>query len=181
MIRLLHILPYLGRIRRWLLWIQEVNWMHIRCSKDVQNIFWTSYGRSIYVLCPGGKKQWSKNLPPQSECSKIGKLKPTVFGPFCPWKALNFGSLKMQKVGHFTHCMSGAIVTTSRASSFSIFHMLVVFDPIHQQIYLIPLCLLRIASCKWPDGFEFFNCRDSEGIFIKLSLESKTETHSWSI
>ena len=107
-IRLLHILPYLGRIRRLLLWIQEVNWMHIRCSKDVQNIFWTSYGRSIYVLCPGGKKQWSKSLPPQSEWSKIGKLKTTVFGPFCPWKALNFGSLKMQKVGHFTHCMVGS-------------------------------------------------------------------------
>ena len=27
---------------------------HIRRSEDAQDIFWTSYVRSIYVLCPGG-------------------------------------------------------------------------------------------------------------------------------
>ena len=31
-------------------WTQDENWTYIRRS-DVQNIFWTSYVRSIYVLC----------------------------------------------------------------------------------------------------------------------------------
>ena len=34
-------------------WTQDVNWTYIRFSKDVQDIFWTSSVRSIYVLCPG--------------------------------------------------------------------------------------------------------------------------------
>ena len=35
-------------------WTQDVNWMCIRRSKDVLDIFWTFYIGSIYVLCPGG-------------------------------------------------------------------------------------------------------------------------------
>ena len=35
-------------------WTQGVNWTYIRRSEDVQDIFWTPYVRSIYVLCPGG-------------------------------------------------------------------------------------------------------------------------------
>ena len=29
---------------------QDVNWTYIRRSEDVQDVFWTSYVRSIYVL-----------------------------------------------------------------------------------------------------------------------------------
>ena len=35
-------------------WTKDVNWMHIRRSEDALDIFWMSYVRSIYVLCPGG-------------------------------------------------------------------------------------------------------------------------------
>ena len=34
-------------------WAQDVNWMYIRRSEDVQDVFWTSYSLSNYVLCPG--------------------------------------------------------------------------------------------------------------------------------
>ena len=30
---------------------QDVNWTYIRRSEDIQNVFWTSYVHSIYVLC----------------------------------------------------------------------------------------------------------------------------------
>ena len=36
-------------------WTQDVNWTYIRRLEDIQDVFWTSYVRSIYVLCPGGK------------------------------------------------------------------------------------------------------------------------------
>ena len=32
-------------------WTQEVNWTYTRRSEGVQNVFWTFYVRSIYVLC----------------------------------------------------------------------------------------------------------------------------------
>ena len=35
-------------------WTHDVNWTYIRRSEDVQDVFWTFYVRSIYVLCPGG-------------------------------------------------------------------------------------------------------------------------------
>ena len=35
---------------------QDVNWTYIRRSEDVLDVFWTSYVRSIYVLCLWGKK-----------------------------------------------------------------------------------------------------------------------------
>ena len=31
--------------------IKDVNWTYIRRSEDVQDVFWTSYVHSIYVLC----------------------------------------------------------------------------------------------------------------------------------
>ena len=31
-------------------WTQDVNWTYKRCSEDVQDVFWTSYVRLIYVL-----------------------------------------------------------------------------------------------------------------------------------
>ena len=34
-------------------WTQDVNWKYTRRSEDVQDIFWTSYVRWIYVLWPG--------------------------------------------------------------------------------------------------------------------------------
>ena len=33
---------------------QDVHWTYIRRSEDVQDVFWTPYVRSIYVLCLGG-------------------------------------------------------------------------------------------------------------------------------
>ena len=30
---------------------QDVNWTYIRRSEDVLDVFWTSYVRSVYVLC----------------------------------------------------------------------------------------------------------------------------------
>ena len=38
-------------------WTQYVNWTYIRRSEDVLDVFWTSYIRSIYVLCPEGHFQ----------------------------------------------------------------------------------------------------------------------------
>ena len=35
-------------------WTQGVNWTYMRRSEDAQGVFWTSYVRSIYVLCPVG-------------------------------------------------------------------------------------------------------------------------------
>ena len=32
-------------------WTQDLNWTYIRRSEDVLGVFWTSYVRSIYVLC----------------------------------------------------------------------------------------------------------------------------------
>ena len=29
---------------------------YIRCSEDVQDVFWTSYVHPIYILCPGGNR-----------------------------------------------------------------------------------------------------------------------------
>ena len=46
-------------------WTQEVNWRSIRRSEDALNVFWTSYVRSIYFLCPGGIFE--------KECSKPGQ------------------------------------------------------------------------------------------------------------
>ena len=43
---------YFGTATSYSPWTQDVNWMYIRRSKDVQDIFWTSYIRSTYVLCP---------------------------------------------------------------------------------------------------------------------------------
>ena len=36
-------------------WTQDVNWTYIRRSEDVEDVFWTSYVRLIYVPSPGGK------------------------------------------------------------------------------------------------------------------------------
>ena len=33
----------------------EVNWTYIRRSEDVQDVFWTFYVRSVYVLCLRGR------------------------------------------------------------------------------------------------------------------------------
>ena len=35
-------------------WAQDAKWTYIRRSEDVPNIFWTSYVRLIYALCPEG-------------------------------------------------------------------------------------------------------------------------------
>ena len=40
---------------------QDINWTNIRRSKDVQNVFWTSYIRSTYVLCLRGPQKTGQN------------------------------------------------------------------------------------------------------------------------
>ena len=35
---------------------QDVNWTYTRRSENVQNVFWTSYVRSIYVQCLRGRR-----------------------------------------------------------------------------------------------------------------------------
>ena len=35
-------------------WTQDVNWTQIRHLEDILDVFWTSYVRSVYALCPGG-------------------------------------------------------------------------------------------------------------------------------
>ena len=34
-------------------WTKDVNWTYIRSWQEVLDLFWTSYVRSTYVLCPG--------------------------------------------------------------------------------------------------------------------------------
>ena len=41
---------------------QDVNWTYIRRSEDVLDVFWTSYVRSIYVLCLRGIEAREKSL-----------------------------------------------------------------------------------------------------------------------
>ena len=63
---------------------QDVNWMYIRRSEDVLGVFWTSYVRSIYVLCLRGglihsiNKSSSKKDPPNYQgitfLRSLGKL-----------------------------------------------------------------------------------------------------------
>ena len=36
-------------------WTQDVKWTYKRRLEDVLEVFWTSYVRSVYVLCPVGK------------------------------------------------------------------------------------------------------------------------------
>ena len=44
-------------------WIQDVNLTYIRLSNDVQDVFSTSYVRSVYILCPGkGLTQADRNI-----------------------------------------------------------------------------------------------------------------------
>ena len=47
------IIIFIDLIQRYTYWTQDVNWTYIRRSGDVVNAFWTSYIRSIYVLCLG--------------------------------------------------------------------------------------------------------------------------------
>ena len=37
---------------------QDVNWTYIRRSEDIQDVFWTSYMRSVYVLCRLGSETY---------------------------------------------------------------------------------------------------------------------------
>ena len=40
----------------------DVSWTYITRTKDVLEVFCTSYVHSIYVLCPGGNEQIAKSL-----------------------------------------------------------------------------------------------------------------------
>ena len=55
-------------------------WMHIRCSEDLHDVFWTSHVRSIYILRPG-KLALSKHV--ETYISEWNKKS---------FKKLNFGT-----------------------------------------------------------------------------------------
>ena len=38
-------------------WAQDKNWTYIRRSEDIQNVFWTSYVPTVYVLCLRGNTE----------------------------------------------------------------------------------------------------------------------------
>ena len=40
-------------------WTQDLSWTYIRCSEDVLDVLWTSYVRSICVICSGGSMFFS--------------------------------------------------------------------------------------------------------------------------
>ena len=46
--------PYIELLNRWAPWTEDINWRYKRGLEDVQDIFWTSYVHSIYVLYPEG-------------------------------------------------------------------------------------------------------------------------------
>ena len=51
--------------------IQDVNWTYVRRSEEVQDVFRTSYVRSIYVLCPGvniRREIWRRSLILSAYC-----------------------------------------------------------------------------------------------------------------
>ena len=65
-------------------WIQDVNWTYIRRSKDVLDVLWRSYARSIYILCLGGNykeaieilREWygNKQVLISADKQKLDKL-----------------------------------------------------------------------------------------------------------
>ena len=76
-------------------WTQDVNWTYIRCSEDVQDVFWTSYVRSIYVQGYDYPNLWFWSLllayllysNPKDKRLKVHSLKPeTIFGNWKPFK-----------------------------------------------------------------------------------------------
>ena len=40
---------------------QDVNWTHIGGSKDVKDVYWTSYVCSVYLLCQGARRTFIQN------------------------------------------------------------------------------------------------------------------------
>ena len=42
------------------LWTQDINWTYLKSSGEVQNVFWTPYGPSIYICVQGFPKQQTK-------------------------------------------------------------------------------------------------------------------------
>ena len=56
---------------------QDVNWTYIRPSEDAQDVFWTSYLRSIYVLCLQGESYGGNPVFEKCSVGKIIELKET--------------------------------------------------------------------------------------------------------
>ena len=68
--------------------IQDVNSTYIRRSEDVLDVFWTSYVRSIYVLCLLASHTWKeKRLIQFSILFLSKKIKANILG-----NQKNFGS-----------------------------------------------------------------------------------------
>ena len=47
-------------------WRQHINWTYTRRPENVLDGLWTSYVRSVYVLCPGGAFRFLKKYWPDS-------------------------------------------------------------------------------------------------------------------
>ena len=61
-------------------WAHDENWTYKRRSEEVQDIFWTSNVRSVYILCPGGlgySEKWlfkKINITPHETSRKAENL-----------------------------------------------------------------------------------------------------------
>ena len=49
-------------------WRQDVNWTYIRRSETALGVFWPSYVRSIYILCPGDTTYFFRFRLVKTEC-----------------------------------------------------------------------------------------------------------------
>ena len=50
----MHLRSYQTSVKGLSHWIQDVNWAYIKSLENVQDVLWTSYVRSLYVLYPEG-------------------------------------------------------------------------------------------------------------------------------
>ena len=66
-------------------WIRGVIWTCKRHPEDIQEVFWTSYVRSIYVLCPGWLFYY-KNGDIYMQCKPLLSYSVFFYFPFLIWK-----------------------------------------------------------------------------------------------
>ena len=57
------------------LWTQDINWTYLKSSGEVQNVFWTPYGPSIYICVQGFPKQQTKACSKSTTTTLYGMKK----------------------------------------------------------------------------------------------------------
>ena len=109
-------------------WTQDVNWTYKRRSKDVQDVFWTSYVLSVYTLCRGGYSPIAEQCLIRVDI-KIQKRSQHV-NPSCPFYQLN---------AYFKSIVHWSIIIISALKKFSkqflrISHLTPVYPEWHMQL-----------------------------------------------